>query len=194
MEETVDIYPYLTVFHNDKLYAYTEPMAGSSQSSGCMWGNVARHLGGDHVMAVCGCTSSTVKELYNGRQHFITTLLGLVQMFGRVDGVIYHQGESDYGSMDNYTHTLLRLKQAADEIYEADWFIGRVSTCDSNEPDINIIRAQTTFPGPRSFLGPNTDQIVSNKGRYDGCHWTRRAALMVAKEWSEYIRRRAPTS
>ena len=194
VQEPVDIYPYVTVFHNGKLFEYAEPMTGSSQTGGCMWGNVARHLGGDHVMAVCGCTSSTVKELYDDRQHFITTLLGLVQMFGRVDGVIYHQGESDYKSVDNYTHTLSRLKQAADAIYEADWFIGRVSTCDSNKPNVKIVHAQSTLPGPRAFLGPNTDELVSNEDRYDGCHWTRRAALIVAEEWAEYIRRRIPTS
>merc|ERR1712048_1553240 len=101
------------------------------------------------------------------------TLVGMRHMYGRnVDGVLFHQGESDNTS-DNMNASLQnrttarygeRLAALADAVYAvggASLYVSRTSRCGVRGPDsaLRAVQLRVATSHPHARKGPDTDDL-----------------------------------
>ena len=92
--------------------------------------------------------------------------------------IIFHQGESDYAiqtSEREYTHSLLSLVESIRTMkVEALFYLSVATKCGLPwEPKNPIALAQTKSVNARLGIVPgvNTDALILDVDRYDGCHF-----------------------
>lgn len=108
--------------------------------------------------------------------------------------VIWHQGESDAAhglSSRDYITMFDSLTESIEEIgVEAPYFISVGTMC--GDPRIGypntISDAQNALiDNTKIFLGANTDELVSENDRYDGCHFGIRGQIVAADAFAKSI-------
>lgn len=175
------------VYHSfvGHLYKYKDPIIGSHGSSGSVWGMLGDKLinKGFHdkiIFSNCGWGTAKINQL-NKDDYFGYLVLNynaLIQKFGRVDGILFHQGEADNNERigdyyDEFTFFLNNLKVNKIEI---PIYLSRVSLCRKNKPiNSNLTDVQTKLINDYDLVkeGPNTDLLSDNKHRLkDYCHFS----------------------
>ena len=192
--ETHNIY----VYYNEETYQYTHPMAGSESTGACLFYDLGisylKNISSQHnssvIFALAGCGGFTVKKLKTCEYYLHSTMRAVVKKYGRLDAVLYHQGESDaiaHTPTTQYSKILKSIIDAATIIYKTKWFIARASNCCGGitSPSQQIRSAQWSING--TFKGPDTDLIIPCSTRWDNCHFTPKNAQIVATAWASAI-------
>lgn len=200
-----DIYQY--AYNNT--YPYSDPMVGAYCDGGCVYGYLGRALrsgrrGGAtarHVFATAGVPGATLEALTNTRKHpyqyLVATYNTMLSRFQRVDGILFHQGESDahtaYGHA-TYENTFVSFVKnlRADLNGPFTIFLAQATLCKTLEADVVLSQIQANLANnadlPEVVLGPNTDVINGAQWRYDGCHFSVDGAQRVAEAWKSVLR------
>lgn len=122
-------------YYNHQTYELTEPgMLGATGRAGCAWSRLGDRLINDPnnnynavIFATCGVGGAAIHELVPGAttystltrpyDHLVQTIHELQEQYGHVDGILYHQGESNNADGDPslYSKHLRFLAQSLSE-------------------------------------------------------------------------------
>ncbi|MFZ2101097.1 MAG: sialate O-acetylesterase [Oricola sp.] len=181
-------------FLDGTTYAYEDPALGADGFGGSVWGRVGDGLveAGAFdavVFATTGFGSRTVAELGEGElyDYFLKQYQGLAEIYGHVDGILFHQGEQnhhDRSSADyaaGFAHLIARLR--ADGI-DAPFYLSQASYC-GNSVDLHLLAVQDVLiSGTEGVLrGPNSDILADARYRRDGCHFSAEGLDAFAAQW-----------
>lgn len=178
-------------------FVYEDPSIGGIGQGGSVWGMLGDKLieRGFHeqvVFANCAWGGIRISKLKEGHylQYLIDHYNGLMKKFGRVDGVLFHQGEADNFTegvleyYDNYVVFLENLDKAGIRI---PVYLSRASLCGEGQPlnkDLTDIQDQIIADFEMVKEGPNTDMIIAKGDRIkDNCHFTLSGYDKFAEMW-----------
>lgn len=165
-------------FFEGVTYFYKDPSLGGTGTGGSVWGMVGDKLidKGVHdkvIFSSCGMGASKMEDLNSGQnfEYLLNTYRGLMEKFGRVNGILFHQGESNNsfnGGSDNYYSDFVKL---LNELKKNDVnipiYLSRASICgDQQTSDKKLIEIQNKIIKDFEEVheGPNTDLL--NKREY----------------------------
>ena len=170
-------------FLDGETYVYEDPALGADGFGGSVWGQVGDGLIADGqydavIFATTGFASKTIAQLARGISTTSSSgsMRGLITVYGRVDGILFHQGEENHRDRTDadyeagFERLLERMK--ADGI-DAPFYLSQASYC-GNSVDKGLIAAQDRIiRGHTGVLrGPNTDLLTDARYRRDGCHFS----------------------
>ena len=116
-----------------------------------------------------------------------------MSVFGKVDGILFHQGESDNhpAGVKNYdkyfTEFLSNLK---DWEIEIPIYLARASLCGAKPPNKMLTAVQDRLIANFEVVkeGPSSDLLHEKTDRLrDGCHFTLEGSSKLAAMWVESI-------
>ena len=186
-------------FYNNAAYRYEDPALGGDGREASVWGRVGDQIieaghADKVIFALAGAGGRTAGQLATGEEYeyFAESYSALEMTYGRVDAILFHQGESNHRAFtgSDYTPQFEQLKNRmrADNI-GADFYLSRASFCGSTI-DVELLRKQTEFivPSEGIFAGPNTDQLSDEIYRADfECHFSAAGLSAVAGLWVEAL-------
>ena len=125
--------------------------------------------------------------------YLINNYKSLMNTFGKVDGILFHQGERDNRPLleDKYyiefVKLLILLKSNGIEI---PIYLSRVSMCGNNKINHVLTNTQNKLINDFEEIkeGPNTDILVDKKYRLkDHCHFSLEGYNIFSDMWVYYI-------
>lgn len=185
-------------FLDGTTYAYEDPALGAGGIGGSVWGRVGDRLieAGHHdavVFATTGFPSKTIAQLGDGYyyDYFRRQYEGLVAAYGKVDGILFHQGEENHRDRSNadYEADFSRfLERLRGEGITAPFYLSQASYC-ANSVDSGLNAAQDRIIRTRAGVlrGPDTDLLTDDCYRRDQCHFSAQGLDAFAAQWVEAI-------
>jgi hypothetical protein len=192
-------------FFEGACYRYMDPALGGNGGNGSIWGMVGDRLidSGLHrqvVFAVAAVGGRTLRELTEGEyyEYFKRCHQGLLRRFGKVDGILFHQGEYNHSKRfghDDYFKRfeawMFRLKN--DGII-APVYLCRTSYCDQGvnygiDPVLLSIQDSLVRSVHGIRRGPNSDELTARAYRLpDRCHFSMEGYSKLAELWIPFLR------
>ena len=184
-------------------FVYEDPSLGGTGIGGSVWGMVGDKLieNGFYdqvVFSNSGWGGKTIGELKNGHEFefLVTNYNGLIKKYGRVHGILFHQGENNNSLegvrnyYNDFSDFISNLKERGIEI---PIYLSRVSLCGNNLP-INETLTDIQNQIIRDFSlvkeGPNTDLLSSETDRLDDyCHFSLQGYDKFSDMWVELLTR-----
>ena len=178
------------MFYDNKTYRYNDPSLGGALNSGkngSVWGMVGDKLINNNsfeevVFSMNGWGSTTIKDLsqdslYN---YFKNNYYKLLTKFDKVDGILFHQGESNhfhkqgnncYYENFNFFYNKLKLDNINSKFYlSMTSYCGKVYSIDT---ELLKIQDKIIKENKNIFRGPNTDLLIDDIYRLDDeCHFS----------------------
>ena len=171
-------------------------------NAGCVWGRVADKLVDSGaftsvVFATTGIGGTSIEELsgetVNGYSYLKKTMAQMQQIFGRVDAILFDQGESDAftgrardGSYQFFFEKLLHRLDSDFEIVPPIHVAVATKCILGDVPDPELQTVQRKIADELAFPGPNTD-LIPLSDRYDGCHFSSKGLDKVADAWVDVL-------
>ena len=182
-------------------FVYEDPSLGVTGGGGSVWGMVGDKLieNGIHEQVVfsnCGWGGRKIEELKEGHyfEYLVNTYNDLIKRFGRVDGILYHQGESDnnpQGVKDYYNTFSEFISNLNDEGINIPIYLSRVSLCGEKRPLNNkLTNIQNQLIKDYEIIkeGPNTDLLSKKSERLkDYCHFSLEGYDKFSDMWVESL-------
>lgn len=172
-------------FLDNKAYIYKDPSLGGTGEGGSVWGMVGDKLINQRIydkviFSNNGWQGKSLEELIKPPyfSYLVNSYLQLKNKYGRVDAILYHQGEINhsikYGHEHYYADFKTLIKKVKDEGIEIPIYLSRTSICDT-ESDSTLIEVQNKIIRDFDVVkeGPNTDLLFEKKYRLpDNCHFS----------------------
>ncbi len=188
------------MFLDGKLYKYKDPVIGAGGDSGAVWGKVGDGLIKDMkydsvVIASVGVGGASLQELVYGSnfEFFRYQLNQLIKVFGKIDGILFQQGETNHyrnvGS-ENYLKDFAQFIKKIRLITNSPIYLSQTSIC-QNESDKKLLTIQNEIIKnfQNVLRGPNTDLLYDRKYRLpDKCHFSLKGLDELSKLWVEAIK------
>lgn len=193
---------------SNQTWRYREPMLGAFCGGGCPYGPIGDELitNGSYaqvVFATAGMPGASIDMLNRNHdashtyfEYLVQTYRAMFRTYGKIDGILFHQGESDVGRSSAYEasfRTLMTnlenaLQDLLDNGHEIVVFVSRASYCAGNA-DADLVDVQTRLPSvvDGAATGPNTDELQGGLFRYDDCHFTVEGLRHIGKRWLGYL-------
>ena len=196
-----DVKNNVLMFFEDKTYKYKDPSLGGTGSDGSVWGMVGDKLvnSGNYdqiVFSNCGWGGQSINNLKEGQifDYLVENYIKMKEKFGRVDGILFHQGESDNNESGHeyyYQSFVEFLDNLKSEGIDTKVYLSRVSYCQEIRP-INklLISEQNKIIKDFSnvYEGPNTDLLTERKYRLpDDCHFSIEGFDKFSDMWVESL-------
>jgi len=174
-------------FFEEVTYIYKDPSLGGTGAGGSVWGMVGDKLihKGIHdkvIFSSCGMNSAKIEELNSGQSfdYLLKNYQSQIEKFGRVDGILIHQGESNNsfsGGSENYYNDFVKLiNELKKNGVDIPIYLSRVSICgDQLTKDKKLIEIQNKIikDFKEIYEGPNTDLIDNREYRLPFfCHFS----------------------
>lgn len=189
-------------FYDNKIYKYQDPTIGGGITSngGTVWGMLGDLIIDNSnlnkvIFSISGKGGQTIKQLSEGDNYnlFIKNYNSLKSKFGKVDGVLFHQGESNNfrlsGNKDYYENFVSFLNKMKKDGVDTPIFLSRVSHINFGD-DKGLIDIQNKIikDFPQVKKGPNTDKFNLKEDRLpDGTHFSLLGYEKFSKEWIQYL-------
>ena len=172
-------------FSQGETFVYKDPSLGGTGNKGSVWGILGDKLinngyFGSVVFSNCGYGGKKINELSEG-VHFnflVQNYRELVNHFGKVDAILFHQGESNNLKNDtqNYYEEFVAFRnKLIKKDISITIFLSRASLCMDKVSNVSIIKAQNKLIKDFQNIkaGPNTDLLYEKKYRLeDNCHFS----------------------
>ena len=195
--------------HDGKCYLAEDPLLGPDGSGGTVWGIVGdlllREQDYERVLIVpVGIGGTEVARWsrdgdLHGRLRNTAEKLGFLNI--RPTFVLWHQGESDVvlnTSTEDYVEWFGSMVAGIREYgIDAPIFPAVASVCAATEQlrtsaeagEQRVRTAQRSLPSrlDNVWPGPDTDAILGQQHRHDGCHFTHKGARAHAQLWVDAI-------
>ena len=193
--------PVFQHFH-DTLYHYEDPALGGTGGNGSPWGMLGDRLieGGQFqrvVFSVTGVGGQTLKRLAEGEyyEYFMREYHSLFKRFGKVDGILFHQGENDNVQRPGHTAYRRTFLEFVDRMRNdgilAPFYLSQTSYCKIRYGvDSSLLMLQDSLirEMPGILRGPNTDVLTSREYRLpDDCHFSALGLQRFSEMWQECI-------
>ena len=182
-------------------YKYVDPSYGGTGLGGSVWGMVGDKaidfgLHDKVIFANCGWSALTIEELKE--LQYIRCLImnyhSLMTKFGKVDGILFHQGESNNSSegLKNYYNEFVDLLNIL-KTFDVDIpiYLSRASYCKDKQKNKKLIEIQNNLILDFELIkeGPNTDKIMGKNFRFDRCHFTLEGYDVFSDMWIDALKR-----
>lgn len=177
-------------------FKYQEPSLGVNGRGSSIWGMVGDKLiksGANEsvIFSNCGYGGKSIEQLIEGI-HFNYLVINykmLLKKYGRVDAILFHQGEQNAKNFKNYYNKFsLFLENLTDEEINIPIYLARASYCGGIEsPELLSIQDQLIKDFPQVLKGPNTDLIYSKTERYDNCHFSLSGLEKASDMWVDSL-------
>jgi hypothetical protein len=164
-----------------RTYNYGEPMLGSVCGAGCVWGRVADMLiptvYDEVVMMTCGVGGFNIAQLA-GHGAWIDAIgcltraiADLNRTFGHVDGIFFHQGESNNRfEVSTYRMHFDSIMETLGPFHPTVYMAVGATVC-NNLPDKLLTSIQLDIATDH-VKGPFTDSLGSEFRLADRCHFS----------------------
>ncbi|MEC8299096.1 MAG: sialate O-acetylesterase, partial [Pseudomonadota bacterium] len=148
------------------------------------------------VFSNSGWGGRTIGELKNGHEFefLAANYNGLIKKYGRVDGILFHQGESNNSpeGVKNYYNDFSEfLSNLKDRAIVAPVYLSRVSLCGQKYPineNLTDIQNQIIRDFNTVKEGPNTDLLSLESDRLnDYCHFSLQGKDKFSDMWVELL-------
>ena len=182
-------------------FVYKDPSLGATGFGGSVWGMLGDKLiqNGYYdqvIFSNCGWSGKRIEELKEGHyfEYLSKNFLSLEKKYGRVDGVLFHQGEANNSieGVKNYYKDfyefILKLKSIGINV---PVFLSRASVCGIDRPsNKTLLNIQNKLIADLDNVkkGPNTDLIIGKEFRLDGCHFTIKGYEVYSDLWFECLK------
>jgi hypothetical protein len=185
-------------FYNDSTYLYEDPSLGGTKIYGSVWGMVGDKLIENEiydqvVFSMTGYGGKTIGELSHGHyyEYFIVNYCQLLKKFGRVDGILFHQGESNRWSENQqyYNEFELFYNKIKNDGICSPFYLSLVSYC-GDGVDLTLLNIQNDIiiNFENILRGPNTDLLIKPQYRLsDNCHFSLLGYQHFSDMWVDCI-------
>ena len=196
-----EIYQFAT---DNKTYPYLEPMSGAYCVGGCVYGDLGDELiqsskYSKTIFATTGMPGASLTMLTSSQNvwygNLVQTYNALYKHFKKVDGILYHQGESDNVILNptgrsNYNSTFrLLVENLQRDLNDPNFtiYLSRATLC-AGPVDAQLSAIQTNLAQKLQNVepGPVTDMLGFN-WRFDNCHWSAAGLKKVATMWNDLL-------
>ncbi len=191
--------PQVLNFYQGQLYRYEDPALGGQGRQGSVWGRLGDRLVGQNhypgvIFALAGAHGKTLRQLSEAPHYdyFITQYRGLLETLGRVDAILFHQGEANHRHKQagDYERQFLAFyrKLRADGV-TAPLYLSQASLC-NNAPDEQLLGQQDALIAdlPGVLRGPNSDALAHPRYRLpDRCHFSAEGLDALSQLWLESL-------
>lgn len=205
------------VFYKGKIYNMNNPLTGSEGKLDCVWKLLGDKMIEDSkhehiVFALTGCDGACIKALLKHKKKFTNVYKDLIKKYGKIDGILYHQGESDSGShkikntndeneirsSEYYKDFNTLMKPMVDDNYSKDKiYVSRVTMgCKYVLKDVNKENTELILDPMLGAIqdvlrdeynkGPDTDTLGLIY-RFDNCHFNDEGLNKHAKLWFKVL-------
>ena len=188
-------------FLSGQTFVYEDPSLGGTGTRGSVWGMVGDKLieNGVYEQVVfsnSGWGGRSIGRLKNGHyfEFLVTNYNGLIQKFGKVDGILFHQGESNNspeGVINYYNDFSEFISNLKDRGIEIPVYLSRVSLCGNTYPineTLTDIQNQLIREIDIVREGPNTDLLSLKSDRLnDYCHFSLQGNDKFSDMWVELL-------
>jgi hypothetical protein len=185
-------------------FLYKDPSLGGNGNKGSVWGMVGDKLIQNNIhdkviFSNCGWGGKKINELRQGPYlgFLILNYQSLIKNFGKVDGILYHQGESDNGPTNEekyYNEFVEFIQTLKTNGINIPVYLSRVSYCGVNHPINNkLTEIQTKLINDFEIIkeGPNTDLLSDKKYRLeDNCHFSLLGYDKFSDMWVQCLSRK----
>lgn len=181
-------------------FVYEDPSLGATGSGGSVWGMVGdklieKNIYEQVVFANSAWSNKTIEDLKSGHEfeYLINNYNSLIKKFGRVDGILFHQGESDNNDMGvknyykNFVELIESLKQEGVFI---PIYLSRASLCGNNSINKDLTNIQNQLINDFDIIkkGPDTDLLILKSERLNGyCHFSLEGYQKFSDMWVQSI-------
>ena len=184
-------------FYHGETYRMSEPMLGATGRGGCVWpfvGNrlVATGATQNVVFATCGRGGASLAELLPSSEPFaclMDAIRRMTQVYGKVDAILFHQGESDRRStgheLQEYELDFRFLLRAINT--SIPFYLSRASVCErQSNPALIRLQSELIHSQERVRPGPNTD-LLNAPNQRTGCSFTSEGLVAFGSAWVESL-------
>jgi len=192
-----DVYQF--AFH--QTYLYEDPSLGATGRGGSVWGMVGDKLikAGLHdkvIFANSGWGGKSIHKLKEGSylEYLALNYRGLIDKYGRVDAVLFHQGEKDNSPKkvhNYYGHFIEFVSNLKKQGIAIPIYLSRTSFCGkqrSANKELTEVQDQLIKDLDLIKAGPNTDTLNSSSHRLgDYCHFSLEGYDRFSDLWVEHI-------
>ena len=185
-------------YYDDKTYKYEDPALGGTDGQGSVWGQVGdkmidKGLFDQVVFSVTGVGGKPLEELNKGEcyEYFKHEYLHMSKTFGKVDAILFHQGESNNCAIGNdkiykaeFEKFITKMRQDG---ITAPIYLARSSYFDGKYDSI-VIRVQNEMirDNKNVLKGPNSDLLTNKKLRLpDDLHFSMAGFDSLSTLWVE---------
>ena len=190
-------------FYKNEVYKYQDPTIGGGITSngGTVWGMlgdllVENKIHNKVIFSISGKGGQTMEQLSGGTNYnrFKNDYISLKKKYGKVDGILFHQGESNNfrlaGSENYYNHFKSFLSEMVSDSINSKIYLSRVSHINyGNDKDLLKIQNNIINDFEQVLEGPNTDKFILKEDRLpDGTHFSLLGYKKFAKEWMIYLK------
>lgn len=187
-------------------YVYEDPSLGATGQGGSVWGKLGERLVDNKVhskviFANTAWSGKSISVLKTAPylDYLIQNHNALVHRFGKVDAILFHQGEQDNKPdkpnwvEDYYDHFSQMLKTLNAVNINTPIYLSRTSLCGHSRPSnpkLLAIQNKLIKDFEQVREGPNTDQLNDKSHRRpDYCHFTNKGTDLFASSWLEYLKK-----
>lgn len=181
-----------------------DPLPGATGNGGSIWRHLPALLsnklaGRKIVLSVLAVDATTIDDWTRPGSVLAQRLVEQIQALRKrgmdPDFVLWQQGEADARiktSTSQYLGGLMRLASLLDEAgTHAPLFIARSTTCRSVPSEaVRSAVDQAYKISPRFLPGPDTDLLLSDAYRRDGCHLNASGLRSAAGAWTAVLKQR----
>jgi len=185
-------------FYNDSTYLYEDPSLGGTGLGGSVWGMVGDKLIENEIydqvlFSMTGWTGKTIGQLSQGEyyEYFIGNYCQLLKRFGKVDGILFHQGESNHGKNnkdydDGFRFFYTKMKE---DCIVTPFYLSLVSYCFLESDSILLnIQNDLIINFENVLRGPNTDLLIEPQYRLPYyCHFSLLGYQHFSDMWVDAI-------
>ena len=194
-EPSEDVYMFL----DGKTYRYHDPALGGTGGHGSVWGRVGDQLIQNNVTSSVGFVTTgsggaSIHALTYGDEYmfFEKQFRSVLEEFGRVDGILFHQGEANHQSgkgSGEYSNDFLTLLTNIRNLSDAPVYLSQASLCHSKPDELLLEIQDKLIKNYKGVLrGPNSDLLSDPKFRLpDHCHFSSAGLDELSRMWFESI-------
>ena len=177
-------------------FKYEEPSLGATGRGSSVWGMLGDKLieYGQYesvIFSNCAFGGKSIEQLNEGI-HFNYLVMNykmLMKKYGRVDAILFHQGEQNAKNFENYYNGFsLFVENLSKEGIDIPIYLARASYCKGVEsPRLISVQDRLIKDFTQVLSGPNTDLLNNKMDRYDNCHFSLSGLEKASEMWLESL-------
>ena len=186
--------------YNGEAYNYADPALGGTGVNASVWGRVGDNLVDRGITSSVffvntGWGASSIGDLGEGHRfaYFEDQIRQAQDRFGRIDGILLHQGERNHHAMDGsgtYWDDFQVFNAKVRALTDAPVYLSQVSYCGERKSDETLLSIQDKIIREVDGVlrGPNSDLLLDVKYRLsDQCHFSALGLDALADMWTGWI-------
>ena len=198
MDKSLKVWNNVYMIYEGNIYIYKDPTLGAQGQGASVWGLLGKEIIAKSEGRIknvfftnTAVGGAPIEKLISNGDNFLNYFLDEFKLtlnkFGKIDGVLFHQGEQNNKNAENYYKSFSTLQDSINSIKQIPIYLSQASYC-SNVIDQKLLDIQDSLIINKKLVlrGPNTD-ILGDQFRYDNCHFNSNGLLKLSTLWYQAI-------